>query len=468
MHPIRPSPPPTPRHRGAPGRADDPAATIAPLSYHGWRLVAACFLLACVSWSLVLFGNSVYVSALSAAHGWPVATVASAVSLMYVVSASLQRPVAWAIRRVGPRPVLAAAALAECAGVASLGFIDHPAGLVPAFVLLGIGWSAISTTGLSMTVNPWFERHQGRAITLAVMGASLGAIAGVPLLLGAIGAWGLRTGLAVVALAGLAVMLPLILTMMRHRSPEALGLAPDGVLPRAWSSPAGVAGTAARRAGRPDEGGRAAWAGGTLDENARTAHVATVAIAFSIALLVQIGFVTHHLAIAARTMSLPAAGLLVSATGVSALLGRLVMAVWVDRMPVRALAAGLFVLQGAMLAGLALVPGPAATAFASVVYGLGIGYVTTLAPVIVRRELGPRDFALRYGWVAMPIQFTSAAGPALYGLLHDAWGGYGPVLATGAGAMAVAAGALIAPLARRAARKDGMADNRANSDTSPP
>ena len=76
-------------------------------------------------------------------------------------------------------------------GVALIGQVTAPWQLYPCFVLIGIGWSTLSTTGIAATVAPWFERHQGRSMALAIMGASVGAIVGVPLLLFAIRQFGL-------------------------------------------------------------------------------------------------------------------------------------------------------------------------------------------------------------------------------------------------------------------------------------
>ena len=46
--------------------------------FHGWRVVAVCFIVASFAWGLGLFGSSVYLQAVTAAHGWAVAEVASA------------------------------------------------------------------------------------------------------------------------------------------------------------------------------------------------------------------------------------------------------------------------------------------------------------------------------------------------------------------------------------------------------
>ena len=59
--------------------------------FHGWRVVAACFVIATVAWGLGTFGASVYLQAVTAAHGWPIADVAFAITLFYLVSALVQR-----------------------------------------------------------------------------------------------------------------------------------------------------------------------------------------------------------------------------------------------------------------------------------------------------------------------------------------------------------------------------------------
>ena len=46
--------------------------------FHGWRVVAACFVVATVAWALGTFGASVYLQAVTRVHGWPIADVAFA------------------------------------------------------------------------------------------------------------------------------------------------------------------------------------------------------------------------------------------------------------------------------------------------------------------------------------------------------------------------------------------------------
>jgi len=383
--------------------------------FYGWRVVAACFVIAAVTWALGLFGASVYLQAVTGAHGWPIAEVSSAITLFFLVSASIQRIVGRSIDRFGPRPVLLCGTASLSIGVALVGQVIAPWQLYPCFVLIGIGWACLSTTGISATVAPWFEKHQGRSMTLAIMGASIGAIVGVPLLLLAIQRLGLRPGLIAAALTSALIMIPLIWHVLRYRGPHELGLQRDGEA----SLPEGEA----RPAPRP-----------VAEDGRPRILLWTAAAGFALGLLVQIGFITHHVVLATPLIGTANAGLLVSATGATAFAGRLILARIVDRVNVRLLAVVIMLVQVSALLCLAMWQTVPVLVAASLVYGYGIGHITTLGPVIVRREFGAKAFGATYGTAATAIQLTSALGPAMLGVLRDAFGGYGPGLAIAAGA----------------------------------
>jgi predicted MFS family arabinose efflux permease len=394
--------------------------------FYGWRVVAACFVIAAVTWTLGLFGSSVYLQAVTTVHGWAVAEVSSAITLFFLVSASVQRSVGRSIDRWGPRPVLLLGAVLLSLGVALIGKVREAWQLYPCFILIGIGWSTLSTTGISATVAPWFERHQGRSMTLAIMGASIGAIVGVPLLLLALEKLGLERGLIVVGAAAAMLLMPLIWRVLRFRAPADLGLHRDGEAPAAASTRVGMARPLAEQ-GRP------------------TILLWTAAAGFALGLTVQIGFITHHVALAGPMLGTAGAGLLVSATGVTAFIGRIILARIVDGVDVRGLAVLVMLAQAMALTAVAVWPTVPVLIGASLVYGYGIGHITTLGPVVVRREFGAAAFGATYGAAATAIQLTSALGPALLGFLRDGFSGYGPGLAVAAavtttGALALAAG----------------------------
>jgi hypothetical protein len=131
-------------------------------------------------------------------------------------------------------------------------------------------------------------------------------------------------------------------------------------------------------------------------------------VAFALALTMQIGFLTHHVTLTAPALGAAGAGLLVSGAGLTALSGRILLAKIVDRVDVRLLGSAMMLLQAISLAVMAAWPGKTVLIGASLSFGFTVGMVTTLSPVIVRREFGALSFGAIYGAAATLIQFTSA------------------------------------------------------------
>jgi MFS family permease len=151
--------------------------------FYGWWIVAACMIAALVGNALGLFGAGVYLHEVVTANGWTTGLVSGAITLFYVVSALLLIPVGSGIRLFGPRPVIALAGVSLASGVMAIGQATVPWEVYLAFLFMGIGWAGLSTTAVATTLAPWFDRHQGRATSIASLGASVGGIIGPPLLL---------------------------------------------------------------------------------------------------------------------------------------------------------------------------------------------------------------------------------------------------------------------------------------------
>jgi MFS family permease len=370
--------------------------------FYGWWIVIACLATALIGNALGLFGAGVYLSALTRAHGWPIGLVSGAATLFYVVSAVLLIPVGGAINRFGPRPVTALGGVAMACGVTGIGQVSAPWQAYLAFFAMGIGWACLSTTAVATTIAPWFEKYQGRAVSVASLGASAGGMIAAPSLLFGIGCAGFAVTTAVAGLFAALVVLPLALFVLRHR-PEDLGLCPDG-------EPAAPTVKAAPR-----------W---TRMEALRTRSLRGVMLSFGLGMMVQIGFLTHQVTLLTQTLTNTRVSLTVSATAVAALLGRLALVRYADQVDARLTAAIMMILAAATLCVLALFPLPAVLIGASVVFGLTVGNVTTLQPIIVRREFGAASFGVVFGVASCGIQLVAALGPGFYGTLHDACGGY--------------------------------------------
>src|SRR5439155_974689 len=78
--------------------------------------------------------------------------------------------------RFGSRIVVATGAVAMAAGLATLGVVSRPWQLYPVFLVMSVGWGAMSGAAINIILAPWFQRRRGLAVSLAFNGATLGGV----------------------------------------------------------------------------------------------------------------------------------------------------------------------------------------------------------------------------------------------------------------------------------------------------
>ncbi len=270
---------------------------------HGWRVVAFCFLAAVFTWGLGVFGASVYLHEVTNARGWSVSLVSAGITVFYLTAALILPAVGAAIDRHGPRPVIAGGAVLLALGVAAMGHVAAPWQLYAAFVCMGLGYATMSVTGLSATIAPWFERYQGRAVAMALTGASVGAMVVVPLVTLSIARHGFSAttnGAAAVTVIGASCRSPSL--ALRYRGPA---------VARPWT-----------RRGHDPGGGRARRGrdGAGMDPRGRALRspaLWSVAVGFALGLTAQVGFFTHLVKLAEPILGVTGAGWLVGVTGLA-------------------------------------------------------------------------------------------------------------------------------------------------------
>jgi MFS family permease len=388
--------------------------------FYGWNVVAATFVMALFSFGLGFYGLTVYVATLQRLHGWSASAVSAPVTVYYVAGALLTTVVGALYARLGPRAVVAAASVAMGAGVGALGFVTRPWQLYPVFLVMSLGWGAMSGAAINIILAPWFERRRGLAVSIAFNGATLGGVIVTPALIPLIGAAGFRSGLAIAALLSVVVVVAVAGSVMR-RGPEAIGLAPDGD-PRAAAS-----------AEASPSGGR--W----RREALRTWRFWSVSAPFALGLAAQVGVLTHLVALVMPVLGAGGAARAVSATTAAAVVGRLLMGLVVDRVSRRLVAAATLLLQVGGVAVLAGASSSATTYAGCTLFGLGVGNMTTLPGLILAVEWPRERFAALVGLAVGINQLTFAFGPSLVGGVRDWTGSYAPALGACAALQAVAA-----------------------------
>jgi hypothetical protein len=167
-----------------------------------------------------------------------------------------------------------------------------------------------------------------------------------------------------------------------------------------------------------------------------------LSVGLALGLLVQVGFLVHQLSILDETVSKGAAARIVAATTAAAMAGRLVFVALTARVSAAAAGAGFLVLQCVALLVLSGARGTAASLLSSCLFGLGVGVLVVIAPLLTRSTFPLTAFTAVFPVVSVGYQVAIALGAPVVALGRDALGGYGPMLVVLALVDAVAAVAI--------------------------
>ncbi|MEW6639192.1 MAG: MFS transporter [Pseudomonadota bacterium] len=364
--------------------------------FSGWRVVGVCFIAATFAWALGFYGQSVYLAELRRVHGWSAATISAATTFFYLFSAVLVVFVSDAIRVLGVRTCLIGAVLCMALATVLFGFVAAPWQLYGVYALMAVGWAGLTMAAISNTLGLWFHERRGLAISLALNGASLGGIIGVPVLVAAIGALGFTPAVVTMALVMVLVLLPVILL--------GVGTPPQ----HAPDAPAHIAVPSSR----------------IRATALRSLSFWSIALPFALVLLAQIGFIVHQFSFMEPMIGRDQASLAMAMMTAMAVVGRVVFGFLMGRLNQRAASAVLFASQALALLTMVNVPGATALFAGSVVFGFTVGNAITLPSMIVHREFDAHAFGVVVSLSTAISSAISACGPALVGVLRDWSGSY--------------------------------------------
>jgi len=106
------------------------------------------------------------------------------------------------------------------------------------------------------------------------------------------------------------------------------------------------------------------------------------------------------------------------------ILGRLIGGVVLLRVPTRSFSLATLAVQGAGAAGVALAEGRLALLASAALFGLAVGNILLLQPVILAEVFGVADYGRIFSLSQLISTAGVAGGPVVLGLLHDVAGGY--------------------------------------------
>ncbi len=321
--------------------------------------------------------------------------------------------VGWLLDRFGARVMLTGISLLMGFAALWMSTVSNQLELYAGFAalrLLGQGSLTLVPTAL---VAVWFVRKRGRATAFASLGMMASQVSFPPLIHVLISNYDWRGAWVVLALVVWAVLLPVSVLLVR-RSPESVGLRPDGGV--AYAPPDVPGGN----------GGGSDW---PLRRAARTRAFWLVLAASSSPSLISTALVFHQVdVLGAQGVGAGVSAAVLSVMGPASFTGVMVAGFLADRYPNRyLLVIGQLLLMGAMALVTFLT-----TSWQALVYGAMIGFAsgftTTVSAVIWPNYYGRRFIGSIRGFAAMMMVAAAALGPLSLSLGFDLTQSYPTVL----------------------------------------
>jgi MFS family permease len=333
-------------------------------------------------------------------------------------------PLGRLIRRVQPRWVMLGGSVLAGLSLFLLGRVDAVWELYLNFTIFGCGFSASSYLPGTAVIVGLFDRDRARALALALTGGSVGGVVVAPLLTRIVDARGLTAtapwlGLAYLVLGGL----PVLVFIRGHlaAAPAASAASAASAAAAAAAAPVGDGQAAAGAVAGAPAGG--APPGVSYAVAVRSAAFVMVTVSFGVLMADQVGTQVQIVAIGSA-MGVGNAGIAVAIMASATIVGRLIGAFALSRLPVIGFSAVMGVLQGASFAVLAFGSGLAGLAAGTVLFGITIGNLTVLIPLVVVELFGLTDYPRIYAVSQFGASVGTAAGPAMLAWLHSGFGSY--------------------------------------------
>ena len=402
------------RHAAPPAesRQNTPAPSQ-PEAFYGWWIVFAGTLILSVSSGIGFYGHGVFLDPLRTLHGWPKATISSAITLYFLTAGIMGMIIGRQVDRYGPKGVLIIGSVVIGAGFVLLSRINTVWQLYLVYFMMAVGFSCTSLVPVNTLITNWFIRKRGFAMSLTNTGLSAGGIVLVPLSSYMISRWGLEVALPVLGAIYGVVVIPCAIFFIRQR-PADLNQFPDGEPPVA--SVAGGSGSSLDYAAQMQ-----IW---TRSQAIHTAAFWSIVIAFLLTLAGQIAFLVHQVSFLSPYLGVSGAATAVSVTAAASIVGRLFLGTFVDRCDKRYVIMVCFLVQGVAMLTLAHYNHVIILYLGTFAFGLTMGSIIMMQSLIIGECFGLLSFATVSGLAGLFTMSGAAFGPTIAGLIYDAAGSY--------------------------------------------
>ncbi len=378
--------------------------------FYGWWIILGSTAILFVSSGIGFYGHGVILDPLRNQYGWSKGMVSLAVTMYFATTGAMGLLIGRFIDQYGPKPVLILGSTIMGIGFLLLSRVSQLWQFFAVYLLMAIGWSGTSLIPISTLITNWFIRRRGFAMGLTMTGLSLGGIVLVPFGVYLISHWGLRTALPVLGSLFWIVIIPIAFLVIKQR-PSEVGQFPDGEVPPV-SYPTETGGIRSSLTSQ-----LRVW---TRSEAIKTPAFWAIVGAFILALSGQIAFLVHQISFLSKTLGPGGAATAVSITATASIFGRFFLGTIADRADKRFVAMFCFLVQGVAILSLAYFRQVAVLYLGTFAFGLTMGGVVMMQPLLIGECFGMVSFGSISGLSGLFTMLIASLGPAIAGWIFDA------------------------------------------------
>ncbi len=375
--------------------------------YYGWVMLLTVSVTEVISWGILYYAYSVFISPMTTDLGVGQLTVTIGYSVALLTNGLAAPLIGWWLDRYGSRGLMTAGSLTGCGLLVLWSQITTPLQLYLIMAGVGIASAAVLYEPAFAIIATWFRRERGRALQVLTFFGAWASFIFIPLAGWLVDLIGWRLALLVLAAIMALTIPPHALVLRRH--PADLGLAPDGVL------------SATDLTIFPEPSVRVGVA-------IRDLRFWLLSIAFAMS-----GFATITMTIQlipyllSRGETLVFAASIAGLHGFMSLLGRLVLGPFGERWSRRLVTIGLF---GMQIIGLTILMF-STHRFAALIYialfGAGAGTQTIMRAALIAEEYGSVNYGVISGIQNVILTVARTVAPIVTGLLVERIGYNGMV-----------------------------------------
>lgn len=385
-----------------------------PPFFYGWVIVGVVFFAEFAAASVGTLTIPLFFGAMADSLGWSLTQLVGAVTAQGIAYVAIAPFLGVLLDRIGARPIMAFGAVSAGVGLLFLMGVQEIWQFWVLYAIVGaLGLHELGQFTGPVVVAKWFIRKRGRAMAIATLGTTVGAMLMAPLIGFLIDSIGWRATWGVLGIGMLVIMVPPILIFVR-RQPEDLGLLPDGgSVPASDNFELG----STEQTETPIE---ITW---TLKEAVKTRALWALIVASNFYGIATTVVVIHTVPFFTlqEGMSAQNAAYILTLRLLAATLSRLIWGFLVEKIPVRYCMAGTIFSRSLGSISLVLVPYPynIVTLLVTSTFGGAMGI---LQPVAFADYYGRTFFGTIQGTMRPFLSISSLLGPIAIAVMFDITG----------------------------------------------